>query len=180
MEQRSVFVTVVAWIFLVFSGLGVLECIVGMFIPWQQFMSQAQMHSPQMPPDAQVFGAEIMHVMFAIGLIFGLWVVASSIGLLLRQNWARICYIVLMALGIGFNALYLLIGILMLVMFHSKGFQNNPAFPPGMSGMLSGFMTVWIIFTVVFLALFIWILIKLTSEAITREFRRPPSSGLQA
>ena len=178
MEQRSVFVNVVGWIFLVLSGLGVLECIVLMFIPWQQFMSQAQMHSAQMPPDAQLFGTEIMHVTFAAGLIFGLWVVASSIGLLLRQNWARISYIVLMALGIGFNALYFLIGILMLVIFHTTGFRNNPAFPPGTSAFASAFMIVWVIFTAVFLALFIWILIKLTSETVVREFR--PPSGLQA
>lgn len=178
MEQRSVFVNVVGWIFLVLSGLWVLEFVVLLFVPWQEFMSQAQMQAAQMPHDPQLLGAHIMRAVFLIWLIVGLWVFASSIGLLLRKNWARISYIVMMALGIGFNALYLLIGILMLVLFHSKGFQNNPAFPPGMSGMLSGLMTVWIIFTVVFLALFIWILIKLTSEAITREFR--PPSGLQA
>lgn len=180
MEQRSVFVNVVAWIFLVLSGLGVLECIVFMFVPWQEFMSQAQMQSTPMPPDTQFMVAHVMHAFFVVWLILGLWVVASSIGLLLRRNWARISYIVLMALGIGFNALYLLAGIMMLVMFHNKGFQNNPAFPPAMSGVASAFVAIWIIFTVVFLALFIWILVKLTSERITREFRPPPPPGLRA
>lgn len=180
MEQRSVFVNVVAWIFLVLSALGVLECIVLMFVPWQEFMSQAQMQSAPMPPDAQFMFSHVMHAFFVVWLILGLWVVASSIGLLLRKNWARISYIVLMALGIGFNALNLLMGIIMLVMFHSQGFQNNPTFPPGMSGVVSAFVAIWIIFTVVFLALFIWILIKLTSEQIAREFRSPPPPGLQA
>ena len=179
MEQRSVFVNVVAWIFLVFSGLGVLECIILMFVPWQGFMSQAQMQAAQMPHDAQLLGVHMLQALLWIWLILGVWVCVSSIGLLLRKNWARISYIVMMALGIGVTALDLLMGILMLVLFHTAGFRNNPAFLPGTAAIASGFMAILIIFMAIFLALFTWILIKLVSEAIAREFR-PRSAGLQA
>lgn len=178
MEQRSIFVTVVAWIFVVLSGLGILESLVLLFVPWQEFMSHGQIHAAQMPRAADQLGMDIMHGVFVLWLVIGLWVLASSIGLLLRKNWARISYIVIMALGAGASALYLLMGILMLVMFHTTEFRNNPAFPPGASAFASAFMVIWIIFTAVFLAVFIWILIKLTSETIAREFRPPP--GLEA
>lgn len=179
MEQRSVFVNVVAWIFLVLSGLGILEAVVFMFMPWQELMSQAQMQSAQMPHAMPMMGMHFMRAFSAIWLVLGVWVFASSIGLLLRRNWARISYIVMMALAVGFNALYLLAGILMLVMFHARNFPDNAMFPPGMAGVATGFMAIWIIFAAIFLALFIWILVKLSSEAIAREFR-PPSAGLQA
>ncbi|MGA9852836.1 MAG: hypothetical protein WBR15_07900 [Gammaproteobacteria bacterium] len=179
MEQRSAFVTVVAWIFIVFSGLGILESVTLMFVPWQAFMTQAQTQSAQMPHDMQLLGAQIMHIFSLIWLIIGLWVFASSIGLLMRKNWARISYIVMMALGIGASAIYLLLGILMLVMFHSAEFRNNPAFQHGMPSIAFAFMVIWIIFAAAFMALYIWILIKLTSAAVCREFLQP-STGLQA
>lgn len=178
MVQRSVFITVVAWIFIVLSGLGILESIILLFVPWQSFLAPGQMQAAQIPYDAQLVGAHAMRAFLVIWLILTMWVFVSSVGLLLRKNWARISYIVMMALGIGWNAIDLLVGILMIVIFHSAEFLSNPAVPPGTPAAMSAFMTIWIIFAAVFLALFIWILIKLTSEAVAREFRRP--AGLQA
>lgn len=87
-SNRSTFVTVVAWIFIVLSGLGVLISIMQNAMVWVM---------------ARDFGEGlplVFKLIFPAILLLEVWWLASAIGLLLRKNWARISFIVLLGLGI--------------------------------------------------------------------------------
>ncbi len=176
MQQRSAFITVVAWIFIVLSGLGMLELGILLFVPLQSLMPPAQMHVGEVPQNPELFVA-YLRGMFLMGFVLGTWVLVSSIGLLLRKNWARISYIIMMILGIGWSSMYLLMGIFVIVMVQTVGLQSNPTLPPGARAVASAFMAILMIFGAVFVALYGWILVKLLSESVRKEFQPP---GLQA
>lgn len=177
MEQKSTFVTVVAWIFIVLSGFGVLMLVMDTAIfwtfPFDRIMEQTATlnpHQPQLP--AEVMTAIVRWVLVVM-LLIQVWVLASSIGLLQRKNWARISFIVLMVIGLVWNGLYLLFGILGTVGIH---FVGNMATAPGMPGMqafMQTFMVMFVIFDIVMLVLLGWLLKKLVSENIRKEFEKP-------
>jgi len=176
MQQRSAFITVVAWIFIVLSGLGMLELGILLFVPLQSLMPSAQMHAGKVPQNPELFTA-YLRGMLLMGFVLGTWVLVSSIGLLLRKNWARISYIIMMILGIGWSSMYLLMGIFVIIMVQTVGLQSNSALPPGAWAVASAFMAILMIFGAVFVALYGWILVKLLSDSIRTEFQPP---GLQA
>src|SRR4051812_32780995 len=111
--QRSTFVTVVGWIFIIFSGLFMLYCLMFMFTPTEKLLAQFQQQqalqpagSPAADPAMMV---SIMRGMFFFFFVAELWVLLSSVGLVMRKGWARISFIVVLALGIFFSLLYVLI-----------------------------------------------------------------------
>lgn len=180
MEQRSEFVTVVAWIFIVFSGLGVLitagYLAVFWSMPFSQFMQQNQQLTPGQLRTVTAIVSGFFRWSLAIALLLQAWMLASSIGLLLRKNWARISFIVLMAIGLFWNGIGLIFGLFAMVGMHAALHSATmPAgMPPGFQGMMQAFMLVVLIMDIAFLVLFGWIIKKLVSEDIRREFLTPP------
>ncbi|HET7650248.1 MAG TPA: hypothetical protein VFL15_06080 [Gammaproteobacteria bacterium] len=171
-QQRSIFVTVVAWIFIVFSALALLEFVLFGFIPFSTLFPGQIPAGPNQPNPALV--ASFMRgVMLVFGLITA-WVLLSSIGLLRRKNWARISFIVILILGIVSSALSVLIGAL--GAFAVRNLPANASTPADVQAIMPGMMTFMAVMGVVFIGLYSWILVKLLSARIREEFKpRPPA-----
>ena len=177
MEQKSTFVTVVAWIFIVLSGLGLLILIMDTAIfwtfPFERIMEQSATLNPNQPQlPAEVMTA-IVRWALVVMLLIQVWVLASSIGLLQRKNWARISFIVIMVIGLVFNGLYLLVEFMAIIGIHFIGkMAVPPGMPPEFQSFMQVFMIMFIIFTIAMLVLFGWIVKKLVSEDIHKEFHK--------
>jgi hypothetical protein len=178
MQQRSEFVTVVAWIFIVLSGLSLLLMIMDAAIfwmmPFDQLMQQAAALNPSQPQLPAGIMTTVFRWILAVILLLQGWMLASSIGLLLRKNWARISFIVLMVIGLVWNSLNLLVGLLAVVGIHmATKMETVPGMPPGFGGFMQVAMIFGLVFEIAILVLFGWILKKLISKNIREEFGKP-------
>lgn len=173
--DRSSFVTVVAWIFIVLSGFGTMISILQNIMIQTMFNASEmekvmQAQPPPGSPPFATFMASHFQLFFASFLVVSALMLISSIGLLKRKNWARLIFIGLMSLGILWN-----IGGLALQFTMFSSVQNNFASVPDAPDMKS-FMIAMAVFSVVlalgFSALFGWIAKRLLSPSIVAEFKQ--------
>src|ERR1700739_523772 len=110
MQERSTFVTVVGWIFIVLAALGMLQSLMFLFLPMDKFMASMQTVQAQQggPAPDPAFMASFMRGMFFFFFILEAWVLLSSIGLVLRKGWARISFIIICSISTFFSAIYVL------------------------------------------------------------------------
>ena len=173
MEQRSTFVTVVGWLFIIFSGLFLLESLFFMFIPFDKMFP----HMPQAQGAAAADPAAMtgfMHGMFFVFGALSAWVLLSSIGLVLRKNWARISFMIILVINLIFTGLYFIFALFAAVFVPSG---SLPGQPPEMAGFMHSMMIFMVVFCAIFLGLYGWILYKLNTEKIRQEFVSMPNPG---
>ena len=95
---------------------------------------------------------------------------AASIGLLMRHNWARLVFIALLGLGIAWN-----VGAIVLAgLMFSGAFGGAWAVPEAQQAqfgaMMYAFMGFNLLFVLALVALFAWIIKRLSAPDIRREF----------
>jgi hypothetical protein len=186
MPIRSIFVTVLAWIFIGLTGLATLVSLMQnlmlqlIFVP---LMQQKHLDMTQnLPPGLPVQMGWIFHHFFwffRIFLLLSLSMLITSIGLLLRKEWARKLFIGLMAFGIFYH----IAGLFFQWWYMNAVFDHIPL-PPNpkpdaaqVMQIMQGFMTVIRVFSVLMsigmTILFGWIIKKLVSTPIRQEFMPP-------
>lgn len=181
MQTRSTFVTVVAWIFIVLSSFGTVIGILQNVLLWTVFrtpevttaLEEAQAASPEMPVIVSTM-FQYMPLFFLATLLVTVFTLVSSIGLLRRWNPARLCFIGIMILG----ALWTLVGMVFQFYAFSEmrtqmaewSSEIDEAFVD-MSAFTNGMMVVQVVFSLAFVALFLWIAKRLLSPQIAAEFR---------
>jgi hypothetical protein len=165
---RSTFVSVLGWIFAVLSGLGLTISVM------QNIMLHAVFPLEQMkgdipadfPPMAR-FAFEHFELMFLIPLVAFAALLAASVGLIRRLEWARR----LMALLMGLAALWSLVSIALQVVWMGQ----MPSPPAGAFDGFRTMQTTMLIFASLwglgFATLFAWIGRRLLSWDIAQEFR---------
>jgi hypothetical protein len=170
-SERSTFVTVVAWIFIVLSGfasaIATLQNIMFHFVLSQPGSPPIQVPAdPNIPPYAG-FMLNNMQLLFLAFLVVSLATFITSIALLRRMNWARLSFIAIMALGVVWNLLGL---VLTLTMF--KNFPNINGTPnmPDMNIFMNAMIAFNVALAVGLSGLFAWIIKKLVSEQVRAEF----------
>jgi hypothetical protein len=178
--ERSDFVTLLAWVFIGLSGLGTLMGMAQyMMINFMMSIGQMQdaMNAAKargdFPPAAEFM---LGHIRQFIGAYFllSLITLVASVGLLKRWNWARLVFICLMALGIVWN----LAGLVLQRVMMSTMLSSIPMLPPNLppdfraevESMMTGMQVVGAIFALGFCVLFGWIIKRLMSADIRREF----------
>ncbi|HEY3858562.1 MAG TPA: hypothetical protein VGM47_02995 [Gammaproteobacteria bacterium] len=159
MQQRSIFITVVGWVFAGLAILGLVNCLMFLFMPLDKLAAEL----PQPPGGTQVDPALFINVMRGVFLvIFAVlaWVLLSAIGLIMRKPWARVSMMVLLGIGIAWNLLYVIIGV-----------TGGPA---GMGAMLQGMGGTLAVMGLIFIAVFAGAIQMLRSEKVRREFQPKP------
>ncbi len=171
--QHSNFVNVLAWIFIILGGFATFMSIL------QNIMIQTMFPKEQMDQAIQQAEktdqipafANYMFNHFDLFFLFFLVVSATSliaaIALLKRKNWARITFIVLMALGICWNVGGL---VLQFTMFGSMPEMASKGAPPEFERMMLIMKIASVIMVVAISSLFGWVIKKLTSAPIKAEF----------
>ena len=165
LSARSSFVTTVAWVFIVLGGL--LTAITAM----QNILIQTFPFPRPLPsdPDAEVrsvfstFFANWVRIYFFAVFLVTAGLLASAIGLLYRRNWGRIG--ILTVLWGGIVWIVLSCG-LMLEMISSP----NTKVPPEMRGAMLMTCLMTGLFAVGVAVVFGWLIRRLRSEAVRREF----------
>ena len=165
---RSTFVTTIAWVFIVLAGFATVISIFQNIMIAVMF-PQEEMREAANANDAPAFARFIFahpQVLFGAFLAVSATTFISSIGLLKRQNWARLIFIAILLLGILWN-----IGSLALVFFTFSSMPQVPDHAP------AEFETMWkvmmgfsVVIVLAFAGLFGWIIKRLVSPEIKREF----------
>ena len=172
---RSTFVTTIAWIFIVIAGFATLmsavqNLMIALVFPlddMQNAMRQANKAHPL--PWFAKFMFENVRILFATFLVLSATTLIAAIGLLRRKNWARILFVGIMGLGVLWNLGGLSVPYLM---------SSFPPLPPNTSSdfrdhfetMQRVIVVVSVIAAIAFAVLFGWIIKRLTSADIKREF----------
>ena len=172
--QKSTFVNVLAWIFIVLGGfttfISTLQNImIHAFFPKEE-MNQAfhQAEQSEQIPEYVEFMLSNFDLFFTIFLIISVTTLISAIALLKRKNWARIVFIALMSLGIAWNVFGTVI---QFTIFNSMPeFTGSEAPPAEFENMMQIIKISSVIMVIAISSLFGFIIKKLCSKRIRSEF----------
>lgn len=177
---RSTFVTVLGWIFVGLAGFSTLISLLQnlmfqlVFQPAMQQQLATQAMPPGMPVPMEWMFTHMIWLFRGLLLLSIITLVAAT-GLLLRRSWGRRLFIGLMAFAIAYQWLGLVLqwwfmGSMQQVM------QLPPDAPAQFASGMHGFMRVIQVFSALmavgFTVLFAWIIRRLCSAPIRREFAR--------
>ena len=175
-QQRSSFVTVLAWIFIGLSGPATLIAILQNIMIQTLFKrldpQAMQATAPPGTPAAVDFLMNHFQLFFLAFLVVSVLSLVSSIGLLKRWNWARLCFIALLGLGIAWNLGGLAIQYSMLSFAREQIAATSTPGAPDMQPFFIGIGVFAVLFAVGFSVLFGWIAKRLLSAPIAAEFRQ--------
>ncbi|MFT3666071.1 hypothetical protein [Piscinibacter sp.] len=169
--SRSLFVTTVAWVFIVLALLAVAAAVVRN-AEVASLLPLPQGHAAAQPPLTGLLLAYLPWVLGA-ALALSLATLASAIGLLLRLDWARRAFIGLLVLAIVAN----LLGLWFqheVVQSVVEGTLSRTPLPEQALGVFGGFVTaaraMGAAMTLLCCALLGWIIRRLMSAAVRQEF----------
>lgn len=167
-------VTGVAWIFIVLGGFAALVCLMQIIMVAVTF-PHAVMPRIAGPGDALVheFARLIFNhiqlIFLSLLLVFAT-TVAVAVGLLKRENWARIVFVCLMGLGIAWNVASIVLVYYFLPSM-SEVMNDEPAALQAQFNIMRNILAVLgLAMFSGFVGLFGWILRRLVSKEIRREF----------
>lgn len=173
---QSSFVTIVAWIFIALSGIGVAITLLQNIMV--QTMFPSVLPTPPNARNAPAFFAFIVtnfKLVILVPLVIAAACLVVSIGLLKRRNWARILFIAFLAIGILWHVLGVAFQIVLFGSFDTM-FANLPP-PKGAPDFERGFHTMLIVMQIFgallavgFTILYGWLIKRLVSPSIAAEF----------
>ena len=168
---RSLFVTATAWIFIVLAALTSMSALV-QNAAVASLMPGMQIATERLP---LLTGLLIGYLPWVVGtgLVMSLATLASAIGLLMRLDWARRSFIVLLAVAIFAN----LLGLWLqqeVVQSVVSSTLSTAAIPQQAMGVFGGFVTaarvMAVLMTLVGCAFLGWIIRRLMSATVRQEF----------
>ncbi len=171
--SRSLFVTLTAWVFLALGAIASLSALLqnatlASWLPGLQGLGAAQ-------PLPVLTSLLIDHLpwVIGVGLVVSLTTMACAAGLLMRLDWARRCFIVLLGVAVAAN----LIGLWVqheVVQSVVESTLARSALPPAAAQVFGGFVTasqiMAVVVTIGACALLCWIMRQLTSPTVRQEF----------
>jgi hypothetical protein len=170
--EKSTFVTVLAVIFIVLAGvliIGLILQIILYSLIYESFQISESLNEQISRGSIPVLAGFIlshMHLFLIFSLAVSLVTLIAGIGLLMRKNWARIIFIFIMLLAIAWQVFGFVSQ-----WFITPGLPDVPRSVGQNLRLVIMFARVFSFFiTSGFCFLFGWIIYKLTSEKIRREF----------
>jgi hypothetical protein len=173
-QERSTFISVIAWIFIVLSGFGTLISLMQNIMVHFMF-SLPEMQTAMTANDATTGLPPFVHFMFShfrlflfFMFILILFTLISSIGLLKRKDWARKVFIGILCLSI-----LMMLGSIVAQYFFFPGFSRMGIenVPVEMKTMMNVMRLFFITFYAGIAIVFGWIIKKLLSPKISLEFQ---------
>jgi hypothetical protein len=172
-NSKSGFVTALAWVFIAIAGFSTFVSIfqnimIGiMFNPVDMNDLSNTPGSENVPWFFRFMMSNIRFFFLSI-LILSATTLISSIGLLKRKNWGRIIFMIIMGLGIA----WVVFGVLMqFTMFPNMANEIPDAMEADRFKLMFTIMRIFmVVFSTAFCVLFGWIIKRLSSAKIKREF----------
>ena len=172
-RKKSKFVDVLAWIFIIFGGfatfIGILQNIMIQMMFPKGIMNQGiqQTKNAEQVPAFVNFIFNHFDLFFLFSLIIFAVSFISAIALLKRKNWARLVFIILMALGMIWNVGGIA---MMFTMFNTMPRMTGEATSTDFEKMMLIMKIASLIMVVGISSLFFWVIKKLNSDPIKAEF----------
>lgn len=171
--SRSLFVTTTAWVFIVLAAAATVSALlqnaaVASFVPGLHVVGSAE-------PLPLLTGLLLGYLPWVVGagLAMSLATLAAAVGLLMRLEWARRVFIVLLALAIVANFAGMWLQQEVLQSLVSSTLQRAPL-PPHAADVFGGFVTAArvgaVLLTLAACGLLVWIIRRLMSPAVRQEF----------
>lgn len=171
--SRSLFVTLTAWVFFALGALASLSALLqnatlASWLPGLHGLGAA-------PPPPLLTGLLIGYLPWVVGagLAISLATMASALGVVMRLEWARRCFIALLGLAIAANLLGLWLQHEVVQSVVEATLSRAPL-PPAAAHVLGGFVTASQVMAVVVslaaCALLAWIMRRLMSASVRQEF----------
>jgi flagellar biogenesis protein FliO len=179
--KRSTFLTALAWIFIALSGFASLIALMQNIMLQTLFLPEMREHPMQtMPPGAppqMLWVFDHFQWFFRLFLLLALLHLIAAIALLLRRTWGRLLFIGVMV----FDCCYQLAGVALQWWMSGAMTQIVPHVPHAspdelaqtdqvMGGMMIVMRVFSLLMALAMITLFVWIIRKLQSEPIRREF----------
>lgn len=176
--ERSTFVTALAWSFIVLAALSVLYGLI-QFLLVQLFVDQEALragmrteHSIDELPATIRFTFSNLQLLAGAFLGLSALLLAASIGLLKRRNWARWVFVAFMVIGVV-GHLAPLAGGTGLIEWSVGLLAGSPGELPGsVQGLIRAAWIVFAFLSVLLAAVFGWIGWRLTRPDVSAEFKR--------
>lgn len=171
----SSFVTATAWSFIAASACTTAIALVQCLVLWALFDPVALAEAmalafPQGLPPVMAATIRRMPAIAATLLALSALSLWASIGLLLRQAWARLAMIALLVLGIVANLLGLALQFVLLDELRVMMVEVMPG-APELDDVLVGSTVTGAITALVFSGLFGWLVVRLCAPEVVAEFR---------
>jgi hypothetical protein len=171
--SKSLFVTITAWVFIVLAALASVSAVlqnaaVASFLPGLTVVGNVQ-------PLPLLTGLLMGYLPWVVGagLLMSLATLACAVGLLVRLEWARRFFIVLLVLAIAANFAGLWLQQEMLQSVVSSTLKHSPL-PPLAADVFGGFVTAArvsaVLITLGACGLLVWIIRRLMSPSVRQEF----------
>lgn len=173
-HQKSTFVTVTAWIFIIFGGfstlISLMQNIMIHFIFPQEEMNAAfsQPEVADQVPILVEFMFNNFNLFIFVFFLLTAFTFIASIALLKRKNWARLYFIGILSIGILWN-----IGGVVMQHFMFSSMAEMPVEaggPPEFQTAMTVMRIATIVLALAGCALLAWMIKKFTSENIKAEF----------
>ena len=168
---RSLFVTAIAWVFIVLAVLTSMSALV-QNAAVASLMPGVQVATERMPLLTGLLIGYLPWVV-GIGLVMSLATLASAIGLLMRLDWARRSFIGLLVVAIFANLLGLWLQQEVVQSVVSSTLSSSPI-PQHAMGVFGGFVTaarvMALLMTLAGCAVLGWIIGRLMSPTVRQEF----------
>ena len=168
---RSLFVTAIAWVFIVLAVLTSMSALV-QNAAVASLMPDVQVATERMPLLTGLLIGYLPWVV-GIGLVMSLATLASAIGLLMRLDWARRSFIGLLVVAIFANLLGLWLQQEVVQSVVSSTLSSSPI-PQHAMGVFGGFVTaarvMALLMTLAGCAVLGWIIGRLMSPTVRQEF----------
>lgn len=176
-QPQSTFVTVLAWIAIVLSGFSTLISILQNIMLHTVFRRAGFDQAVQAPPPpgtppVVAFMLGHFQLFFLAFLLVSVLALISSIGLLKRRNWARLCFIGLMVLAVAWQLGGLALQFSMFPSMQQQFTAAGARGTPDMQPFVIAIAAIGALFALGLGVLFGWIAKRLLSPAIAAEFRR--------
>ncbi len=166
---RSLFVTITAWVFIVFGALACISAVVQNASTGSMLAS----HPMQSLPLITGFLVGYLPWVMGAGMVVSLAMFGAAIGLLMRLNWARRAFIGLLVLAIVANLAGLWLQHEVVQSLVSSTLRGS-ALPPQAADVFGGFVTasrvMGAVVTLAGCALLGWVIRRLMSPMIRQEF----------
>lgn len=173
--NRSGFITGLAWTFIALAGFSTLIAILQNIMLTVMFPEDAfksAMQDAETMPGWFRFMFEHFRLFFMAFLVVSAVTLISAVGLLKRRNWARLVFIGIMALGVVWNLGGLAMPFMMSSMMPDMPADAHSEFQDNFELMWSVMIAFSVVMALVFAGLFAWIIKRLMSGDIKREFLR--------
>jgi hypothetical protein len=166
---KSTFVTVFAWLMIIFNGFGlfmsIIQNIIFAFLFKSHEFNTLSDEMGDIPEGLPAFFFNHIQLLIPLFGVFILFAFISSIALLKRKEWARKAFLFLL----GFGILYIIAGTVFQFIFMRSIFSGIEL-PSEFNFISLFFIIIMIIFSLGFIILFGWLFRKLSADKIKEEF----------